>query len=220
MAAPVVSDNSSMASQCMAFCQTLASQGTAFTFTLKIGEIFSFSLDTKEKIPDHIPVQKVRKVSPSTMKRNALRRQKFLASKNYTSADKEAMETPAEKSVTTKPLVSCEECSHTTQTVGGMKLHVKNKHSISQVDGNTSLVENIEEETIIKHFSFESLCYFGRLLERLESELGNVKKFELIEKEKVTKKWTRYEAILTVTKEAIIQWPTSDEVCNNIQRIK
>ena len=78
--------------------------------------------------------------------------------------------------VDNRPSTNSEECSHTTQTVGGMKLHVKNKHSISQVDGNTSLVENIEEETMIKHFSFESLCYFGRLLERLESELINVKK--------------------------------------------
>ena len=87
------------------------------------------------------------------------------------------METPAEKSEIQKPSVSCEECSHTTQTVGGMKLHVKNKHSISQVDGNTSLVDIIEEETVNKHFSFESLCNFGRLLEQLESELENVKKF-------------------------------------------
>ena len=157
MAAPVVSDNSSMASQCMAFCQTLASQGKAFTFTLKIGETFSFSLDTKEKISAHIPVQKTRKVSPSTLKRNALRRQKNFASKNQASADKDAMETPAEISEILKPSVSCEECGHTTQTVGGMKLHVKNKHSISQVDGNTSLVEIIEEETVNKHFSFESL---------------------------------------------------------------
>ena len=101
-----------------------------------------------------------------------------------------------------------------------MKLHVKNKHSISQVDGNTSLVEIIEEETVEKHFSFESLCNFGRLLKRLETELKKVKKFKLLEKEKVTKKWTRYEVILTVLKESIIQWPTSDEVCNNIQRIK
>ena len=81
-----------------------------------------------------------------------------------------------------------------------MKLHVKNKHSISQIHGNTSLVEIIEEETVIKHFSFESLCNFGRLLERLESELHNVKKFELFEKEKLTKKWTRYEVTLTVLK--------------------
>ena len=220
MAAPVVSDSSFMASQCMAFCQTLASQGKAFKLELKIGETFSFSLDTKKEISSPIPVQKARKVSPSTMKRNALRRQKFLASKNKASAEKVATENPAENSVIQKPSVSCEECSHTIQTVGGMKLHVKNKHSISQIDGNTSLVETIEEETVTKHFSFESLCNFGRLLERLESELHNVKKFELFEKEKVTKKWTRYEVTLTVLKESHIQWPTSDEVFNNIQRIK
>ena len=81
-----------------------------------------------------------------------------------------------------------------------MKLRSKNKHSISQDDGNTFLIKIIEEETFHKHFSFESLCNFGRLLERLESELVNVKKFELFEKEKVTKKWTRYEVIITVSK--------------------
>ena len=171
-----MSDEISMASQCMAFCQTLASQGKAFSFPLKIGESFSFSLDTKESISAHVPVPKTRKLSPSTMKRNALRRQKFLESKNKASANIEAVATPADKSVVEKPLVSCEECGHTTQTTGGMKLHIKNKHSISEVDGNTSLVEIIEEEKVLKHFSFESLCNFGRLLERLESELNNVKK--------------------------------------------
>ena len=123
-----------------------------------------------------------------------------MASKNKASAEKVTMENPAENSVIQKPSVSCKECSHTTQTVVGMKLHVKNKHSISQIHGNTSLVEIIEEETVITHFSFESLCNFGRLLERLESELHNVKKFELFEKEKLTKKWTRYEVTLTVLK--------------------
>ena len=143
-----------------------------------------------------------------------------MASKNEPSRDKEAMETPAEGSEHLKPSVSCEECGHTTQTIGGMKLHVKNKHSISQVDGNTSLVDIIEEEAVEKHFSFESLCNYGRLIERFESELKNVRTFKLFEQEKVTKKWTRYDVILTVLKESIIQWPTSDEVCNGIQRIK
>ena len=220
MSAPVIVDESSMASQCMVFCQTLASQGKAFAFTLKIGETFSFSLDTKEKKSSPVPVPKVRKISPSTVKRNALRRQKFLASKNEPSNDKEAVETPAKESENLKPSVSCEQCGHTTKTVGGMKLHVQNKHIISQVDGNTSLVEITEEETVEKHYSFESLCNFGRLLERLESELKNVKNFKLFEKEKVTKKWTRYEVILSVLKESNIQWPTSEEVCNDIQRIK
>ena len=68
-----------------------------------------------------------------------------------------------------------------------MKLRSKNKHSISQDDGNTFLIEIIEEETFHKHFSFESLCNFGRLIERLESEIKNVKKFELFKKQKVKK---------------------------------
>ena len=81
MSAPVMVDASSMASQCMAFCQTLASQGKAFAFSLKIGETFLFSLDTKENTSSPVLSQKVRKTSPSTKKWNALRRQKFLASK-------------------------------------------------------------------------------------------------------------------------------------------
>ena len=142
MAAPVVSKESSLASQCMAFCQTLASQGKAFHFVLKIGEAFSFSLDPKEKVL----AQKARKVSPSTKKRNYLRRQKFLSSKSKPSEEKEALEVPATDSVAKKPSVSCDECGHTTQTVNGMKLHVKNKHEISQVDGNSSLEEIIYEK--------------------------------------------------------------------------
>ena len=122
MAAPVVSDEISMASQCVAFCQTLTSQDKAFSFALKIGESFSFSLDTKEKISAHVPVPKTRKLSPSTMRRNALRRQNFLESKNKAAANIEALATPDDKCVVEKPLVSCQECGHTSQTTGGMKL--------------------------------------------------------------------------------------------------
>ena len=43
----------SLVTQCLAFCQTLASQGMAVNFSLKIGSSFIFSLDTKdnEKVP-------------------------------------------------------------------------------------------------------------------------------------------------------------------------
>ena len=140
MSEAVVNEKSSMASQCMAFCQTLASQGKAFNFSLKIGEDFAFFLDTKKEVP----VQKTRKVSPSTKKRNDLRRQKFLASKSKPIVEEQDLEAPSNISTAKNQSVSCEECGHTTKTVGGMKLHVKNKHEISQVDGNTSLTE---EET-------------------------------------------------------------------------
>ena len=129
---------------------------------LKISYTFSFSLDTKEKVL----AKKARKVSPSTKNRNDLRRQKFLASKSKPSEDKEALEVPATDSVAEKPEVSCDECGHTTQTVNGMKLHVNNKHELSQVG-------------VQKHFSLESFCTFSRLNEGFETELNRdrVRKF-------------------------------------------
>ena len=84
-----------------------------------------------------------------------------MASENVPSSEKEAMETPPEGYEHPKPSVSCQECGHSTQAISGMKLHVKNKHSISQVDGNTSLVDIIEEEAFEKHFSFKRLCNYG-----------------------------------------------------------
>ena len=57
------------------------------------GNTFSFSLDTKGKAP----APQARKLSPSTQKRNYLRRQKFLASKSKLQDD--ASEEPADISV-------------------------------------------------------------------------------------------------------------------------
>ena len=152
MSEAVVNEKSSMASQCMAFFPTLASQGKAFKLSLKIGEDFSFFLDTKKEVP----VQKIRKVSPSTKKRNALRRQKFLAFKSKPILEEQDLGAPSSFSTAKNQSVFCEECGHTTKIVAGVKLHVKNKHEISQVDGNTSLPELFHEEETIQNPSCES----------------------------------------------------------------
>ena len=79
MAAPEMGeDNSNLASQCMAFCQALASKGQIFSFTLKVGSSFAFSLDTRGNGTSSLT--KKRK-SPSTRRRNARRRAEFLAKK-------------------------------------------------------------------------------------------------------------------------------------------
>jgi hypothetical protein len=77
-----VSDsNTFLASQCLNFCRTLASQGRSVSFSLKVGSSFAFSLDTISD-SENIPASKARKkLSPSTQKRNARRRQEFPASK-------------------------------------------------------------------------------------------------------------------------------------------
>ena len=44
-------EDSSLTTQCLAFCLALASQGKAFSLSLTVGNTFSFSLDNREKAP-------------------------------------------------------------------------------------------------------------------------------------------------------------------------
>ena len=71
-----------LANKCLDFCQTLSSRGSAFKFSLTTGSNFSFSLDTNVLTSD-IQVKYVpkKKPSPSTIRRNARRREMFLNKK-------------------------------------------------------------------------------------------------------------------------------------------
>ena len=75
-----MTDDSSLATQCLALCQSLTSQGMVFNFSLAIGSTFSFSVDTKSK--EALPIKAKKKVSPSTRKRNMRRREEFLKKKS------------------------------------------------------------------------------------------------------------------------------------------
>ena len=69
-----------MATKCLDFCQTLSSQGSAFKFSLMMGSNFSFTLDTRVLALDTQAKAK-KKPSPSTIRRNARRREEFLSKK-------------------------------------------------------------------------------------------------------------------------------------------
>ena len=64
-----------LATMCLDFCQTLKTQGFAFKLALTLGSGFSFSLDTQGKALTK------KKPSPSTIRRNARRREMFLSKK-------------------------------------------------------------------------------------------------------------------------------------------
>ena len=81
--AAVVEVNSTLASKCMDFCQALASQGQAFNFSIVIGPNFSFSLDTRSKVMQESVTKK--RSSPSTLRRNAKRREEFAKKKQHSS---------------------------------------------------------------------------------------------------------------------------------------
>ena len=67
-------------SKCLEFCQALANQGQVFNFSVAIGPTFTFSLDTRSKAVVNQVVKK-KKPSPSTLRRNAKRRELYLAKK-------------------------------------------------------------------------------------------------------------------------------------------
>ena len=140
MAAPEMGeDNSNLASQCMAFCQALASKGQIFSFTLKVGSSFAFSLDTRGNGTSSLT--KKRK-SPSTRRRNARRRAEFLAKKrgppeNESSSEKSTPEKVA-RPVKAKEF-KCDQCDKDFKSENGLKIHVGKTHN--RVDSDLATPE-------------------------------------------------------------------------------
>ena len=132
-------DNSNLASQCMAFCQALASKGQIFSFTLKVGSSFAFSLDTRGNGTSSLT--KKRK-SPSTRRRNARRRAEFLAKKrgppeNESSSEKSTPEKVA-RPVKAKEF-KCDQCDKDFKSENGLKIHVGKTHN--RVDSDLATPE-------------------------------------------------------------------------------
>ena len=132
-------DKSNLASQCMAFCQALASKGQIFSFTLKVGSSFAFSLDTRGNGTSSLA--KKRK-SPSTRRRNARRRAEFLAKKRGPPES----ECSAEKSTPEKvacPVKAkefkCDQCDKDFKSENGLKIHVGKTHN--RVDSDLATPE-------------------------------------------------------------------------------
>ena len=117
--------DTSLASKCMDFCQALAIQGQAFNFSLTIGPDFSFSLDTRRKATS--PGIK-KKASPSTLRRNARRREKYLQQKQNPSA----VNTIEEEEVASNVL-SCDQCDYKPASEKGLRQHKRMKHGPSQL---------------------------------------------------------------------------------------
>ena len=81
-------EEASLASQCLDLCQMLDGS-LFFTFSLTVGNNFSFSLemDTRERGALSSPTKKKKKSTPSTVRRNARRREDFLRKKLAAAAE-------------------------------------------------------------------------------------------------------------------------------------
>ena len=109
-------NNTSLANQCMDFCQALNRQGKDFKFSLTIGTSFSFSL---------APKSGKKRASPSTVKRNAKRKEEFLAKKNTPVS---SVENQADLEANQQVAFKCDQCDAVFKTRNGMKIHIGRSH--------------------------------------------------------------------------------------------
>ena len=132
-----------LAAQCMDFSTQLVKQGQCFKFSLKM-ETFSFNLDiTESRNPtERNPISaSKRKLSPSSIARNARRKEVFLAKKKSNTSDttmdseKQKVTNAEEKHVDNV----CKLCNHVAASPIGLEFHLTMRHkNILQIDGTTN----------------------------------------------------------------------------------
>ena len=126
--AAVAGDNSSLATQCLDLCQTLASQGLEFTFSVNIGPSFIFSLDTRKKTSEVKPIGK--RPSPSTLRRNASRREAFLKKKAQPPASSLVTPKMTKDSIIISEDFKCTQCDSPFKSEEQLKTHIADKHTV------------------------------------------------------------------------------------------
>ena len=119
--AAVAEVGSSLLSKCLDLCQALCNQGQTFNFSVTIGKDFTFSMDTRSKAAS--PVIK-KKESPSTLRRNARRREEYLQRKKNPSKVKSTEEVE-----TVSDALSCDQCDYKPASEKGLK---RMKHKTPQ----------------------------------------------------------------------------------------
>ena len=156
--------DSSLATKCLDLCQTLAHQGLAFNFSLKIGSTFSFSLEARDKglALDAPGKTRKKKSSPSTLRRNARRKEAFLQRKqNPATVSSEVNVGPAEEPPQQRGegTFKCNICGNIFKSDNGLKIHKGKSHKTSElpqlektrdpgidVSLNVSPVKDVREE--------------------------------------------------------------------------
>ena len=84
-------EDTALASQCLDLCQMLASKSLSFSFSLKVGNNFSFSMESRGE-GALSPQKKKKKTTPSTLRQNARRREELLRKKLAPAAEKSEQE--------------------------------------------------------------------------------------------------------------------------------
>ena len=111
--------------QCLDFSRQLISKQQFFKFEVKLPCGFTFNLNTLDQEPTQSSSKEVKKKSPSTLKRNAARKQRFLEEKNSSVRNK-----------TSDSSFKCDQCDLEANCKVSLRKHIEKEHKIiPQIDG-------------------------------------------------------------------------------------
>ena len=115
----------SVLAHCLDFSRQLISNQKPFKFEVKLSSGFSFNFNTLDQEVTKSRTQEVKKKSPSTLKRNAARKEKFLEEKKTSFLNKQTSETSFE----------CNLCDHEAYCNASLRKHIgKEQKKILQLD--------------------------------------------------------------------------------------
>ena len=149
-------DNSALVTQCLEFCQALASMGQTFNFSLSVGSNLTISLDTRKDDAslDHkkADVKVVKKLSPSARRRNKRRREEFLKRKATAfESETASSEKENESAVEFSNSVKCDQCEKIFNSENGLKIHKGKSHKSSEREKP----ENLRDSVLVTPQVFE-----------------------------------------------------------------
>ena len=138
---------SSVLVQCLEFSRQMESNKKSFKLEVKLSSGFSFNFNNLDQEDSKSRTKEVKQKSPSTLRRNAARKKKFLDKKNAVSSTKEL---PASSN-------KCDQCDYEANCKVSLRKHVGREHQeIPQIDGFDELKvsEDKSSQTIdvqVKH---------------------------------------------------------------------
>ena len=123
-------NDSSLAAKCLDLCQTLAVQGLAFNFSLKIGSSYSFSLDARDKgLALNTASDTMKRKSPSTLRRNARRKEAFLQKKQNPAPVTPAPGVEPDVGLPRgEDSFKCDICGNFFKSENGLRIHKGKRH--------------------------------------------------------------------------------------------
>ena len=121
-------EDAKLVSQCLDICQALAGKSLPFSFSFNIGPIFSFSVDTRGK---EVLTPQKKKKTPSTLRRDAKRRDEFLRKK---------LSAP-----TAEKTFKCDHCDNNFKSENGLKIHIGKSHK--KVDSTLATPDCLRQQT-------------------------------------------------------------------------